>query len=248
MIRKLFLSAGLGALTLAAACAQDASIPTDDRSAMEQVVREYILANPELIEEAIIALNEKRTLQEAAQNSAAVNDNADKLFQASNDYSIGPDDAPVTVVEFFDYRCGPCRASMETINALPERYKDQVRVVFKEFPILSPESRVAAVASLAAGRQGKYIEMHRALMKTPSQEFSEETFVKIAKSLDMDIEKWTKDREDEALEAQIEETYALASIVGANATPAFVIGDQVFTGLDRVKLETLITDGIAKSG
>lgn len=248
MIRKIALTASLGAITLATACAQDSDIPSQDRAAMEQVVREYILANPEIIEEALITLNQRRTQQVEEQNSLAVAQNADKLFKASGDYSIGPDDAPVTVVEFFDYRCPPCRASMKTINALPERYKGQVRVVFKEFPILSPESRVASIATMAAGRQGKYIEMHRALMTIPSQDFSEETFLKVAKSLDLDIEQWNEDRQDETLEAKIEETYQLAGVVGANATPAFVIGDQLFTGLDTARLETLITQGIAKAG
>lgn len=248
MIRKLALTASLGAMTLAAACAQDANIPTEDRAAMETVVRDYILANPEIIEDALIALSQKRADEEVRQNTLAVAENADNLFNASADYSIGPDDAPVTVVEFFDYRCPPCRASMETINALPERYKGQVRVVFKEFPILSPESRVASIATLAAGRQGKYIEMHRALMTIPAQQFSEETFTKVARQIELDIDQWNKDRKDSAIEAHIEETYELARNVGADATPAFVVGGQVFTGLDRVKLETLITQGIAKAG
>lgn len=246
MVRKFALSASLCALTFAAACGQEAVVPAD-RAATEKIVREYILANPEIIEDALIALNEKRELEQEEQARIAVAANTDKIFKTKGDYAIGPEDAPVTIVEFFDYRCGPCRSSMETVNALPERYNGQVRVVFKEFPILSPESRVAAVAALAAGRQGKYIEMHREFMKSPSK-FSEADIVKIAKDLDLDMDRWTKDRQDKALRDQIDETYVLAQTIGANATPTFVIGDTLFSGLNPAKLETLITEGIAKAG
>ena len=246
MVRKFALSASLCVLTFAAACAQENVAPAD-RAATEKIVREYILTNPEIIEEALIALNEKREAEQEAAASFAVAANADRVFKTSGDYAIGPDDAAVTIVEFFDYRCGPCRASMETVNALPDRYDGQVRVVFKEFPILSPESREAALAALAAGRQGKYIEMHREFMKSPTQ-FSEADIVKIARDLDLDMDRWMKDRKDKALRDQIDETYDLAQTIGANATPTFVIGDTLFSGLNPVKLETLIAEGIAKAG
>ena len=246
MVRKFALSASLCALTFAAACAQENAVPAD-RAATEEIVREYILSNPEIIEDALIALNEKRLAEQEAAASIAVAENADMIFNASGDFSIGPDDAPVTVVEFFDYRCGPCRGSMETVNALPDRYKGQVRVVFKEFPILSPESRVAAVAALAAGRQGKYVEMHRAFMRSPSK-FTEQDIVKIARDLDLNIDRWMLDRQDEALRDQIDSTYALAQAVGANSTPTFVVGDQLFAGLNPERLEALIAEGIAKAG
>lgn len=246
MIRKLILTASLGAIALTAACAQEGAAPADQK-ATEKIVREYILANPELIEEALIALQAKREAEQEADARVAVVNNSDKIFKSANDFSIGPDDAPVTVVEFFDYRCGPCRASMATVNALPERYKDQVRVVFKEFPILSPESRAAAIAALAAGQQGKYVEMHQAFMKSSSQ-FKEADIVKIAEQLDLDMDQWQEDRKDKALSNHIDATYTLAQTIGANATPTFVIGDTLFSGLDPQKLETLITAGIAKAG
>jgi len=246
MISKIAFSASLCAMSFAAACAQEPAAPAN-KAATEKIVREYILANPEIIEEALIALNEKRTAAEEADARIAVAANSDKLLNAAGDYAIGPEDAAVTVVEFFDYRCGPCRASMETINALPERYDGQVRVIFKEFPILSTESRVAALAALAAGRQGKYIEMHREFMKSPTK-FSEADIVKIAERVGLDMDKWMGDRQDKALRDHIDETYALATTIGANATPTFVIGDTLFSGLNRARLETLISEGIAKAG
>lgn len=245
MVRSLLGSAALAALSLSA-CAQDTVAPAD-RAVTEQIVREYILANPEIVEEALIALNEKRQAAEEADARVAVADNADVLFNASNDFSIGPEDAPVTVVEFFDYRCGPCRASMSTVNALPEKYPGQVRVVFKEFPILSPESQVTAIAALAAGRQGQYSEIHQAFMKSSSR-FTEADIVKIAEGLDLDMDQWNEDRKDPALLTQIGDTRALAQTIGANATPTFVVGDTLFSGLNRERLDSLITAEIAKAG
>ena len=136
---------------------------------------------------------------------------------------------------------------MTTINALPAKYQNQVRVVFKEFPILSEESQVAAIAALAAGRQDKYVEMHQAFMKSSSR-FTEADIVKIAEGLDLDMEQWRTDRADPALLAQITETRLLAQTVGANATPTFVIGDTLFSGLNRERLDSLITAEIAKAG
>ena len=240
----------LGSVTLAtfalSACAQE-TLTTSDRAATEEIVREYILANPEIIEEALIALNDKRKAEEEDAARVAVAQNNKLLFNASSDFSIGPDDAPVTVVEFFDYRCGPCRASMTTVNALPAQYQNKVRVVFKEFPILSPESEVAAIAALAAGRQDKYVEMHQAFMKSPSR-FAEADIVKIAGEMDLDMAQWMEDRKDPALKAQIAETRSLARTVGANATPTFVIGNTLFSGLNRERLDSLITAELAKAG
>lgn len=246
MVRYLAVSASLLALGLSAACAQEAKPSDQTRAQTEEIIREYILANPEIIEDALIALNAKRQAEEEETKREAVVANSELLFEASSDYSIGPDDAPVTVVEFFDYRCGPCRASMEAVNALPERFNGKVRVVFKEFPILSPESRDAAVAALAAGRQDKYVEMHQAFMRSPS-EFTEEDITAIAKDIGLDLDQWNRDRDDRSLQAQIDATYQLASTIGANATPTFVIGDTLFSGLNRPRLETLISEGIAEA-
>lgn len=246
MIRNLLLSTALLATVASSGCAQE-SIEEQSRAQTEEIVREYILANPEIIEEALIALNQKREAAEEEKARVAVRANAELLFEAASDYSIGPDDAPVTVVEFFDYRCGPCRASMKTVNALPERFDGQVRVVFKEFPILSPESREAAIATLAAGRQGKYVEMHQAFMQSPS-DFKEADLVAVAQDLDLDMAQWAEDRADEGLQAQVDATYQLAATIGANATPTFVIGDTMFSGLNRARIESLIAEGIANAG
>ncbi|MEO0883562.1 MAG: DsbA family protein [Pseudomonadota bacterium] len=246
MIRNIALTLPLSALLLSSACAQDTGAAVD-REATEQIVRDYLLENPEIIEEALIALQAKRDAEQAEKSRAAIVEFSDALVSLESDYALGPDDAPVTVVEFFDYRCGPCRASMETVNALPERYDGKVRVVFKEFPILSPESRKASVAALAAGRQGKYVEMHQALMRSPS-EFTDDDLAEIAESVGVDMGQWREDLEDTGYRDQISATYTLAETIGANATPTFVVGGELFSGLDLIRLDRLISQGIADAG
>lgn len=247
MIRNLALSASFLALTLTAACAQEDAAKSPERAATEEIVREYILANPEIIEDALIELERRRVEAEEEKNRERVIANSELIFSSKADYAIGPDDAPVTLVEFFDYRCGPCRGSLPIISALPEKYKGQVRVVFKEFPILSPESRIASLAALAAGRQDKYFEMHQALMQSPSR-FTEADITKLAEGIGLDMAKWREDRADKALRDQVDRNHFLAQTIGANATPTFVIGDTLFSGLDPNKLDSLIAEGIAKAG
>ena len=151
MSRKLLSAAAVAALILTPACAQE--FDAADREAVESIVRDYILENPEIIEEAIIKLSERERAAEVAMRSEAALANYDALANNPSDFSIGPADAPVTVVEFFDYRCGFCKRSTSWALGLPEQYDNKVRVVFKEMPILSPESEKAALAAIAAGKQ-----------------------------------------------------------------------------------------------
>lgn len=230
----------LAALVLAPACAQDAEPETSlERAEIEDIVREYILSNPEIIEEALIELGERQRQAEADAARAAVAANADDLFRNEADFFIGPADAPVTVVEFFDYRCGFCKRSLDYVAALPAAHDGQVRVVFKEFPILSPESRQAALAALAAGRQGKYFEMHAALMDSASDK-NDEDIDAIAREIGLDIAKMRADMRSTAVQQQLADHTALARTLGLNATPTFVIGNELVQGADTAQIDRLI--------
>jgi len=245
MTRSLILAISAFSVA-AAACGQQQTV-SPDRAATEEIIRSYLLENPEVIEEALIALQAQRNAEEAEASRTAILDNRTQLVNLETDYALGPDDAAVTVVEFFDYRCGYCKRSAEWASELPAKFDNQVRVVFKEFPILSPESAKAAIGALAAGRQGKYVEMHQALMRSPS-DFTDDDIAEIAEQVGVDMDQWREDIEDNALIDQIDANFNLAQTIGANATPTFVIGDELFSGLNREKMERLISDGIARSG
>jgi protein-disulfide isomerase len=231
MYRKVLASVAFGALALTPACAQSSSIDTADKEAIGEIVREYILENPEIIEEALIALTEKEREATAEEQRKAIASNSDALYGTKSDYFIGPADAKVTVVEFFDYRCGYCKRSIDWIQELPEKYDGDVRVVFKELPILSPESEQAALAALAAGKQGKYTEMHVGLMELESSTgFKPADIDKVAKAAGVDVKKMRADMRSIAVQKQLSDMKALGRSLGVGGTPSFFIGDEAVPG------------------
>ncbi len=235
-------SLAVASIVLLPACAQG----NRDQAEVESIVRNYILANPEIIEEALIALNEKeqRAKQESAR--AAIADHRDQLFFLETDYSIGPADAPVTVVEFFDYRCGFCRRSADWVLGLPEAYDGKVRVVFKELPIFRGISETAARAALAAGKQGKYVEMHQALMAVESNDqFTEELLDQAARDVGVDVARMRADMESAQIRQQLADMQRLGTALGLNATPGFFIGDTYIEGANTPAIERAIRDALS---
>lgn len=244
MMNKLSIFAvSAAAIGLVAACAQDSSAQssTMSRADVEEIVRDYILENPEIIEDALIELGERQKAEEAEAARRAVADNADALFQNAADYTIGPDDAAVTVVEFFDYRCGYCKRATDFVAGLPAAYDGDVRVVFKELPILSPESRQAALAALAAGEQGKYFEMHVALMESRS-DFSESAINAVAEAAGVDVDRMRADMESTDVQKQLSDSVALARALNVTGTPAFIVGDQTVPGANTPAVTRLIEE------
>ena len=233
------------AIALTPACAQQ-SVDTADKEAVEQIVRDYILENPEIIEEALIALQEKREAEEQAATSVAFAANADALFKTASDYSIGPADAPVTVVEFFDYRCGFCKRSTNWAMDLSDSYDGQVRVVFKELPILSAESEKAALAALAAGKQDKYFDIHRTLMELDnSSGFDKAAIDGAAEAAGVDIAKMRADMDSVDVQRQLAEMKSLARTLNITGTPTFVVGTSQVPGADQNAVRALIDAELA---
>ncbi len=246
MPRTLPATLAVASLAWTAACAQEAA-DGPNRAEIEQVVRSYLLENPEVIEEALIALQAKREREEAENAQAAIAQSSDALYRDARDFSIGPDDAPVTVVEFFDYRCGFCKASADWVNGLPEEYDGQVRVIFKEFPILTAESRVAARAALAAGEQGKYAEMHVALMNSRT-ELTSGDIERIAEDVGVDVALMQADMDSLDVQRHVADVRALADAIGTSATPTFIVNGEMVQGFNRARLDVLIADAVAQAG
>ena len=247
MTRIFGLAVAATAIALTPACA-DEQVDTASKEAIEQIVYDYILENPEIIEEALIALSEKREAEDMALARAAIADNQDALFNTASDFSIGPADAPVTLVEFFDYRCGFCKRSASWALDLPDAYDDKVRVVFKEYPILSPESEKAALAAIAAGKQGKYIEMHMALMELDNGSgFGPEVIDATAESVGVDVAKMRADMKSVEVQKAVADSKSLARKIGISGTPNFIIGTEIVNGADMQRVEALIESALAES-
>ena len=202
------------------------------------LIKEYILGNPEIIIESLENHEIDQRRKEAEMAAKALTERKEDLFADENSPSIGPDDADITIVEFFDYNCGYCKKALADLNEVLKD-DDNIRVVFKEFPVLSPASRTAALWGLAADKQGKYFEFHQELMKHRGNK-DEAAMSKVAESVGLDVDKLKADAGSAETEAILMEMRELGVALGIRGTPGFVINDQVYPGwipADRMKAE-----------
>ncbi len=208
---------------------------------IEAVVRELLEREPELVINAIEQFRAQQEVLRAAAAEAAIVEQRAALESAKHP-SVGPADAAVTVVEFFDYRCGFCRRMLQPMAKLKEAH-DDVRIVYVDFPVLGPDSRRAAQASLAAWlqRPDEYFAFHGALMT--ANDLSAPAIVELAKAHGFDTDQLLSDMQSDVVRERLEANYALAQAIGINGTPAFVVGDTLLPGAVPVeRLEALIAD------
>ena len=242
MIRTLPLAAV--ALLAGALAGPPAAIAADPLPVpeIEKIVREYLLREPEVIYQAIQELQKRQQEAEAARQQVTIAEKADEIFRLSGDPVVGPEDGKVTLVEFFDYHCGYCRSMVGNLRGLVEK-DSQLRFVFKELPVLGPDSVVAAKAALAAARldDSKYYDFHLALMQ--SKDIGLETVLKVAKAQGYDVEKLQAEMNASWVQERLDANHALAESLGINGTPSFVIGKTLIPGaVDVARLEELIAD------
>ena len=204
------------------------SFDAKQNEAIEAVVRQYLLDHPEVVVEALQLYEQRQQAAEAERRKTAILALADQLTADPADPVIGNPEGDVTLVEFFDYRCPYCRQMTGTLAQLIDE-DPKLRVVMKEFPILSRESVLAARAAMAAQRQGKYEAFHFALMENGGG-FSEDEILAVADSVGLDTERLSGEMQDPAIEAVLRNNHALAEKLGITGTPAFVIGDTMVPG------------------
>lgn len=190
------------------------------RGATENTVREYILAHPEILPEAMDRLREREQMKRLA----PVRDQVKTPFPGA---ILGNPKGSVTLVEFSDYACGFCRQSVEEVNALIAANRD-LKVVMREFPILSQESVDAARMSLAAAEQGKYTVFHQAMFEAGRP--SAQTIAAAAAKAGLDMERARKVAASPAVETELSRNMAIAEQLGLNGTPSWVIGNEAVSG------------------
>lgn len=197
------------------------------RAEMESVIKDYLLKNPIVVQEALQALQKQEADRKAGQALAALKSNHAALYQDSAAPVLGNPRGDVTIVEFFDFRCGYCRQADASVAELIAA-DPNVRVVLKQFPVLGAESIYGAKAAMAAHRQGKYREFHKALM---AAETIDATSVRaIAKQLQLDAQRLVSDMDLADVTKIIDDNYKLAAELEVNGTPAFVIGNRIVPG------------------
>lgn len=197
------------------------------RADVEKIVHQYLLDNPEVVYEAIQRLQGKEDAKRVAQMRESAKSHAKQLFGEPEPIVAGNPKGDITIVEFFDYRCPYCKSVKQNVADLLKQ-DGNIRLILKEFPILSAESELAARAAIASLRQNKYWDFHMAMMG--AEDLSEEAIFKIAKDVGINVEKLKTDMKDDRVQKRLIETQELARIIGIDATPTFFIGDEPTSG------------------
>ena len=225
------------------------SFSDSQRGDIETIVRNYLIAHPEVLEEAMAELSKRQTAAEAEKHAAAVSSNANVIFNSPRGVTVGNKDGDVTFVEFFDYNCGYCKRAMADMLDLMKN-DPKLKVVLKEFPVLSEGSVEAAKVAVAVRMQDpsgkKYLDFHQKLLggRGPADKARA---IADAKDAGLDTARIEKDMAGPEVRATIEENFKLAEAMGMNGTPSYVIGKQVVigaVGVDSLKEKI----GIARCG
>jgi protein-disulfide isomerase len=212
-------------------------LSSDQVQQVERLIREYLLAHPELLVEMSNRLRAQQEQATAQRVKEVLATRRAELVSDPNSYVAGNASGDVTVVEFFDYQCGYCKRVHPALTTLLERDRG-VRLVLKELPVLGPGSEMAARAAVASLAQpGKYHAFHTALMQNQGS-LDERTVLAVAGRVGLDVGKLTTDMKSDRVSSVINANRELAAALGVNGTPAFVIGDRLVPGA--VSLERLL--------
>jgi protein-disulfide isomerase len=223
------------------------SFTDTQRGDIEAIVKNYLVSHPEVLEEAMNELSKRQAAAEEQKHQESIAKNAATIFNSPRGVVLGNKDGDVTFVEFFDYNCGYCKRAMaDMLDLLKNDHK--LKVVLKEFPVLSEGSVEAAKVAVAARMQdpSKYLDFHTKLLggRGPADKARA---LAAAKEAGYDTAKIEKDMQTPEVKATIEENFKLAEDMGMNGTPSYVIGKQVVVGavgLDGLKEKI----GIARCG
>lgn len=204
------------------------SLDAAQKAEMEEVIREYLLNNPEVVIEAIQKYQEQERLAKQA-DTAKTLASVSGIFKEDDSFPrTGNKDGDVLFVEFFDYQCGYCKRAFPTMMDVANS-DDGLDIVFVEFPILGEASVIASRAALASQEQDKYMDFHIALMEYRGR-LSEDVIMKVATSVGIDVDQLQEDMQSEEINAHIQRNRELAKALGLRGTPAFVIGDNLAPG------------------
>jgi protein-disulfide isomerase len=201
-----------------------------EREAFRGEVRAYLLENPEVLMEAIQILEARRDANAQAADAAIIAANHEQLFGGANAWVMGNPNGDVTLVEFSDYRCGYCKRAHPELRELLQR-DPNIRLVVKEFPILGPDSVVAARVATAALDldRSKYGALNDALMGYEGQ-LNEAATYQIAGGIGYDIAALKERAASAEIEARLADTYQLARALGLEGTPSFVLENKIIRG------------------
>ena len=239
---RLQIMTAAAALMALAACSGQSAVKAPDgvdgltKAQVEAIVKEYLMREPIVLAEAFGELQRREEEQKVA-----ATENAYKQVSISKDDPVlGRADAPITIVEFTDYNCGYCKlATSWVMNQVDDRRGD-VRVIIKESAVRGSNSEMAAAAALAAQKQGKYREMHIALMKVPANAYTPEIIEQVGKSVGMDVARMRTDMNSKEVRDAVKASIVDYEKVGLEGTPSFFINGTYVGGFGEQHLNDIV--------
>ena len=245
-MNKALISAALAA-SLMVLPASAAEFSEKQKAEIEKIARDYLLKHPEVLQEMMQALQDKQARDQAAKQTSAISDQAKTLFRSDNDFVAGNPKGDVTMVEFFDYNCGYCKKGFPEVMSLMDKDKN-LRVVLKELPVIGGENSVyAAKAAIASIKQGKYWELHQALISFQGH-VTPEVVDQASTDVGLNLAQLKKDMDSPETLKVLESNLKLSDQMSISGTPAFVIGDQVIGGYVPEKDLASTVEAVRQSG
>ena len=215
------------------------------RQEIETVIREYLQAHPEVVAEALQEMERREQEAQRKQAAEAVRSHLAELTQDPGSPVGGNPQGAVTIVEFFDYQCGYCKGEVGELKKLLQADPD-IRLVYKDLPILGPVSTLAARAALAAQKQGKHEAFHAALMGA-SERMTEQGVLQVAAQVGLDAARLEKDMADPAVAETLARNSRLREVLGIRGTPALIVGTELIPGaVDFEALKKLVAQARKK--
>lgn len=229
----------------APAAAPQAKLPfsEDQRAAMEDFVRNFILDNPEVLMESVNRFQAKQEKGKEEASAKALKESSSFIYNGTHP-EIGNPKGDVTLVEFFDYNCGYCKRAMVAVRELVEKDKN-VRVIFMDYPILSAQSTTAAKWAIAANKQGKYWAFHQAMLESSAPK-DDENMSKIATSVGLDVAKLKKDAQGKDVDDYLASVKDFGMKLNIQGTPGFIAGEQIIRGFVEYEAMKTIVEGERK--
>ena len=222
-----------------------ADFTSDQKKAIETIVRDYLKTHPEVLVDAMQAAEDKLKADAKDKAAQALTAHRRDVFDDPQSPTAGNPKGDVTLVEFFDYRCPYCKQVEPALERLVGDDR-QLRFVFKEFPVLGPESETAARVALAAKKQGKYDAFHRAMMATAGR-IDEATIFKVAGSVGLDVDQVKQDMRSPEVDKELKANLDLGKALDLDGTPSFIVGDTIVPGaISAGDLRQLIADARGK--
>ena len=216
-------------------------ITPERRQAIEAIIHDYLMQNPDVLIEALRAAEDKANRDADAKAALVLKDRRDEVFDDPATPVGGNPQGDVTIVEFFDYRCPYCKQVQPTLQKLLDE-DHKLRFVYKEMPVLGAPSVTAAHAALAARLQGKYETFHAAMMGTKGQ-ITDEVVYQVAGSIGLDVDRLKRDMAAPEIEGALKANLALATALDIRGTPGFIIGEHIVPGaIDLDALKNLIEE------